>query len=202
MAFTPTYNRKYVLTGLAALYIQPFNETTPGALPADTQALGTVWLAPWIPLGATLEGVTLGFSREASDIRIEEQVTQVDQKTTSVAFTIATQLSEDTLDTMRYAYGGGAIQTIPATGTAPGVKILRISSEIEHFTLGLEGEAPKRPNVTSPWRRVLIPDVTSVAEVETVYRRAEQQRAYSTTFSSLVPPEDVMIRELNAPITA
>ena len=199
MAFTPTYNRKYILTGLAALYIQPFSPTVAAVLPPDSQLLGVAWPTPWLPLGATLEGVTLGFSREASDIRIEEQVTQVDQKTTSVAFTISTQLSEDTLDTMRYAYGGGSIQTIPAAAGAPGVKILKISSEIEHFAMGLEGEAPVRTNLATPWRRVLIPDVTSVAEVETAYRRAEQQRVYSATFSSLVPPEDVMIRELNAP---
>lgn len=194
----PSYNRLNVMTGMAALRLQPFNPSVPAALPANSEPLGFNWAAPWEAVGATMEGVTFGFAREATDIRIEEQVTQVDQKTASVGFTVTVTLSEDTLESMRRAYGGGSLTTVAAgTGTV-GTKTLKISSEIEHFALGLEGQAPPRSGLPTPWRRILIPDVTSVASVETVYRRAAQQRTYNCTFTSLVPPEDVIIRELNA----
>lgn len=195
----PVYNRLNVMTGMAALRLQPFNPDVPAVLPADTAALGFAWAPPWEAVGATMEGVTFGFAREATDIRIEEQVTQVDQKTASVGFTVTVTLSEDTLDTMRKAYGGGTITTVAAAAGVPGTKKLVISSEIEHFALGLEGQAPPRAGLPTPWRRILIPDVTSVASVETAYRRSAQQRTYNCTFTSLVPPEDVLIVELNAP---
>lgn len=194
----PQYNRLNVMTGQAALRLAPFDPDTPAELPLDTVALGGAWPAEWEAVGATMEGVTFGFAREATDIRIEEQVTQVDQKTASVGFTVTVTLSEDTLETMRKAYGGGTIETVAAATGTPGVKKLIISSEIEHFSLGLEGQAPPRTGLPTPWRRIRIPDVTSVASVETAYRRAAQQRTYNCTFTSLVPPEDVEIIELNA----
>lgn len=198
MALVPTYNRLNVMTGMAALWMQPFDPDAPATLPGDADPLGFTWATPWEALGATTEGVTFGFAREATDIRIEEQVTQVDQKTESLSFTVSVTLSEDTLETMRRAYGGGQITTqAPGAGT-PGTKRLVISSEIQHFALGLEGQAPPRAGLAAPWRRILIPDVTSVAEVETTYRRADSQRSYNCTFSSLVPPEQVEIVELNA----
>lgn len=194
----PSYNRINVMTGMAALWLQPRNLDVPAVLPADTEPLGFVWETPWKAAGATMEGVSFAFAREAQDIRIEEQVTQVDQKTTSVGFTVSVTLSEDTLDSMLYAYGGGDITTVAAASGTPGTKTLVISSEISHFSLGLEGQAPPRTGLPTPWRRILIPDVTSVASVETAYRRAAQQRTYNCTFTSLVRPEDVVIKEMDA----
>jgi hypothetical protein len=197
-ALTPQYVRANIITGQAQLYLQPYVAATPAVLPADTAVLGFDWASPWEPVGATLEGVTVTFAREAQDIRIEEQTTPVDQKTTSAGFTISATLSEDTLDTMRYAYGGGTITTVAAATGVTGKQTLVLSEEVEHFALGLEGAAKPRTGVTDPWRRILIPDVTSVAEVETPYRRADQQRVYPVTFTSLVKVSDIVIRELNA----
>jgi len=196
---TPTYNRLNVMTGMAALWMQPYDPNTPAVLPDDDEVLGFTWTTPWEALGATLEGVTFGFARKANDIMIEEQPGPVDQRTESLSFTVAVELSEDTLETMRRAYGGGEINTTAPGAGQVGTKELVISSEIQHFALGLEGQAPPRTGLATPWRRVLIPDVTSVAEVETTYRRSDQQRTYKCTFTSLVPPEQVVIRELNAP---
>jgi hypothetical protein len=196
--FTPQYVRRNILTGQAALYLTEYDDTTPAALPGDDDPLGFDWETPWVAAGATLEGVSITFAREATDIRIEEQTTPVDQKTTSAGFTVSASLSEDTLDTMRYAYGGGTITTVaPGAGTH-GKQKLVISDEVEHFALGLEGQAKPRTGIATPWRRILIPDVTSVAEVETAYRRAEQQRVYPATFTSLVPVGEIIIEELNA----
>jgi hypothetical protein len=199
MALQPSYDRGKVLTGTAAMYLQDYNTVSPAELPADTVPLNDVaaWEAlDWVAVGASQEGVTVGFTREVQDIMIEEQVTQVDQRTTSVAFTFTVTLSEDTLQTMRWAYGGGELSTTPPGAGQPGKTTLQISSEVEHFTVGFEAEnAYKLP------RRMLVPDVTSVAEVETAFRRAEEQRLYACTFSSLVPPEDVTIVEITAPAT-
>lgn len=195
---TPQYVRRNIITGQAALFLAPYDLDTPATIPDDEEPLGFDWLSPWTAAGATMEGVSITFSREASDIRIEEQSTPVDQKTTSAGFTVAATLSEDTLDTMRWAYGGGQIvTTAPGVGTS-GKQRLVISEEVEHFAIGLEGQAKPRTGIATPWRRIMIPDVTSVAEVETAYRRAEQQRVYATTFSSLVPVSEVIIDELNA----
>lgn len=197
----PTYVRKNIITGMASMFLAPYDATTAVVLPDDEEPLGFDWETPWEPVGATLEGVSVTFAREATDIRIEEQTTPVDQKTTSAGFTISLSLAEDTLNTMRYAYGGGVIETIAPTATTVGKQRLRISEEVEHFVLGIEGQAPARTGIATPWRRILIPDVTSVAEVETAYRRAEQQRVYPATFTSLVPVSDIVIAELNALMT-
>lgn len=196
MALVPSYDREKILTGQAALYIQPRDPDSPATLPPDTQSLGTAWPSPWLAAGATMEGVTVGFSREVSDITIEEQVTQVDQKTTSVGFTFSATLSEDTIQTMTWAYGGGDVTTTAAGTGQPGKDTLKISSEVHHFAVGFETE-----NSFGMARRMLVPDVTSVSEVETPHRRAEQQRTYAVTFTSLVPPEDVDIVEITAPAT-
>lgn len=195
---SPQYVRRNILTGQAALYLTEYDPMAPALLPDDDEPLGFEWLDPWEPAGATLEGVSITFAREATDIRVEEQSTPVDQKTTSAGFTVSASLSEDTLETMRYAYGGGEIQTTAAGAATPGKQRLVISDEVEHFALGLEGQAKPRTGIATPWRRILIPDVTSVAEVETSYRRAEQQRVYPATFTSLVPVGEIIIDELNA----
>jgi hypothetical protein len=197
-SFTPQYVRRNILTGQAALYLSEYDPDVPPVLPDDDEPLGFDWATPWEPAGATLEGVSVTFAREATDIRVEEQSTPVDQKTTSAGFTISATLSEDTLETMRYAYGGGTITTTAPGATTHGKQRLVISDEVEHFALGLEGQAKPRSGIATPWRRVLIPDVTSVAEVETPYRRAEQQRVYPATFTSLVPVGEIIIDELNA----
>lgn len=196
-AFIPAYERKNVLVGMARMFLAPYSNETPETLPEDTVVLNGAWAGNWAPIGATQEGVTVGFTRETEDISIEEQSTPVDTKTSSIAFNISTVLSEDTLQTMKWAYGGGEIVTTAATASTPGVQELVISSELEHLTLGFEGV-----NKFGFWRRVLIPDVLSVGEIETNYRRSAEQRLYSVSFRSVVPIEDVVIREMTAPATA
>jgi hypothetical protein len=48
------------------------------------------------------------------------------------------------------------------------------------------------------WRRVLLPDVLSVAEVETSYRRAETQRLYAVSFRMVNPLSAMIVREMTA----
>lgn len=197
MATGPAYDRKNVLVGLAAMYTQPYDPDELPELPADTEALWEPWDSPWTPIGATLEGLTFGFSRETNNIMIEEQVTPVDVQTTSVNFTMQVTLSEDTLETMLLAYGGGSIATVAAGASVTGKKTLTISSGLTYFSVGFEGK-----NNKGYWRRVLVPVVVSIAEAQTIYRRAESQRAYAVTLTSLVAPEEVIIKEMTAPPTS
>ena len=197
MALTPKYERRNVLTGLAAMFLQSYNPTTPATLPPNTQVLGAQWLTPWFAVGASQEGLNFGFSRESSDITIEEQPTPVDVRTSSLAFNASLTLAEDTLETMRIAYGGGVTTVVAATGSTHGYEDLQISDEMEDFSFGFEGE-----NQYGLARRVVIPVVKSVGEIETTYRRAESQRLYAVSFRSLVPLKDVKIRNITSLPTA
>lgn len=199
--FIPRYTPDFVLTGPAQLWTQPYSATTPAVLPADTIALGGLWLAPWAAIGATKEGVTAEFQRTMTDIMIEEQYTPVDQKTESAQFTFTAILSEDTLETVKLAYGGGTITTTAAGTGVKGKKTLVLSDETQYIAVGLESFAHPRVGMTGgevPWRRVLVPKVISVAQVQTPYRRAASQRVYPVTFTSLSAISACTIIELNA----
>lgn len=196
--FIPRYDRKNVLRGMAALWIRPYDETA--TLPSNQLALGGDWSIPatgdalWKPAGATESGVTMRFTRETTDITIEEQVNPVDVATNTLDPRIEATLAEDTLNTMLTAYGGGTIATVaPGAGTV-GTQELSISEELSHLTLGMEGV-----NKHGYWRRILFQDVLSVAEVETSYRRAETQRLYAVSFRLVSPISQLKVREMNLP---
>lgn len=193
---TPRYTRKNVIRGQAQIWTRPQDDTA--TLPSNALALGGDWSTPatgnalWTAIGASESGATMRFSRSTNDITIEEQLNPVDIATTSIDPRIEVTLSEDTLETMKLAYGGGTITTVaPQTGI-PGYRELKIAEDIEHLTLGLEGM-----NTKTQWRRVLWLDVLSVADVETSYRRSETQRLYAVSFRLVSPIADALIREWN-----
>ena len=197
--FIPRYNRSNILRGMAALWVANYNATVPVPLPSNQLPLGGDWAdvtlgnTAWKPVGATESGVTMRFTRETTDITIEEQVNPVDVATNTLDPRIECTLAEDTLDTMILAYGGGSVATVaPGSGTV-GTKELTISEEVTHLTLGMEGV-----NSKGQWRRVLFADVLSVAEVETSYRRAETQRLYAVSFRLVSPISQLKVREWNA----
>lgn len=193
MTLIPTFNSSKVLTGLASLYLQPYTATTPPALPADTVALGTAWTTPWVPVGASTAGVSFNFQRSTDQIIIEEQSIPVDYRTKTLTFTVDVDLAEDDLQTMLWAYGGGTISTVAAsTGTA-GTSTLAIADEMTTFSLGMEAENDK-----GFWRRVLIPQVKSVAQIKTAYRRSNAPRSYAVSFESIVAVSDVTIKNMDA----
>lgn len=192
-ALVPQYDGTKVLTGMASVYLAPYNPTTPVSLPADTVALGTAWTSPWVPIGATMEGVSFQYSRETEQISIEEQMTPVDERTSSLTFTVEVELAQDTLQTMKWAYGGGTITTTAAATGTPGTSTLQISDEMEDLVLGLEGQNDK-----GFWRRILIPRVKSVADVTTNYRRSNSPRTYAVSLRSLVAPSAVTIKNQDA----
>lgn len=201
--FIPRYDRKNILRGMAALWFAPYDATDPIALPSNELALGGDWAnvttgdALWKPVGATESGVTMRFTRETTDISIEEQVNPVDVATNTLDPRVECTLAEDTIATMTLAYGGGTVVTVAPTSTTVGTSELTIAEEVQHLTLGMEGV-----NNKGFWRRVLFQDVLSVAEVETSYRRAETQRLYAVSFRLVSPISQLKIREMTLAHTA
>lgn len=189
----PSYTAANVLTGSAMMFTQVYDADVPPVVPADSAVLGTAWSSPWTPIGATESGITFSFKRTMDDINIDEQVTPVDKRTKDVAFTLDVELSEDTLNSMLLAYGGGEITTTAAASGVTGVRVLEIASEPTYFSFGFEGI-----NAYGEARRVMIPISVSQANAKTQYQRAKKQRTYMCSFESLVPPEDVVIREITA----
>lgn len=192
----PRYTRKNVIRGMAQIWTRPQDDAA--TLPSNALALGGDWATPatgnalWTPTGASESGATVRFSRSTNDITIEEQLNPVDIATTAIDPRIEVTLSEDTLEIMKLAYGGGTITTVAPASGVPGYRELKVAEDIEHLTLGLEGM-----NTKSQWRRILWLDVLSVADVETSYRRAETQRLYAVSFRLVSPIDQMLIREWN-----
>lgn len=191
------YVRDNVLVGQARPFIQPYDPAVPPALPADSIPLNGAWGGNWVELGATMKGLEFDFSRKTKKIMVEEQQTPVVITTTDTTFTFGMELSEDTLETMRLAYGGGIITTTAAGAGQIGVQTLSISAELSNFSFAFEGV-----NEKGFWRRVLVPVVVSVAAAKTQYVRADKQRTYKVQFESLVDPSQVTIRQMTAVATS
>jgi hypothetical protein len=200
--FIPRYDRKNILRGMAALWVAEYDPAAPLTLPDNALPLGGDWADPtdgdpaWKAIGATESGVTMRFTRETTDISIEEQVNPVDVATNTLDPRVECTLAEDTLQTMMLAYGGGTINPVAPTATTVGTEELTIAEEVQHLTLGMEGV-----NNKGFWRRILFQDVLSVAEVETSYRRAETQRLYAVSFRMVSPISQLKIREMTLPMT-
>ena len=193
MAVTPAYDRSKVLVGQVRRYIAPYVPATPAALPANTIALNTAWDTPWVELGATMKGLEWDFKRTTKKIMIEEQQTPVQITTTDTEFTFGLELSEDSLDTMKYAFGGGLITTTAAGAGTIGTRQLQISPDLAYFSFGFEGV-----NEYNFWRRVLVPVVVSTADAKVTFSRADKQRSYAVKFTSLVDVTQVTILEQSA----
>lgn len=184
---TPTVSR--VLLGVAYLYTAPVGT----AAPADTVAPGQLWPSPWTYIGATEEGVTVAKGADISTINIEESPLPVKRVTNTTTFELRFSLSEDTVESMKLAYGGGVITVISVGAGVAGKKRLVLSSTSSELAAGFEGV-----NENALPRRVVVPRVMSAADVETAYRRAANNRNYPTTLGAVCLPEDIVIDDWTA----
>lgn len=149
----------------------------------------TAWKSP----GATEGGVTLSVNAQTTDITVEEQAVPVMVLTTSKQVQISLGLSEDTVANMKYAYGGGNIVTnVPSTGI-PGRTVLTLADTLDTLAVGLEGV-----NSLGMARRIYIPRMISAGQVQTVYRRAANNRSYSVTLRAICPASQVQIVDITA----
>ncbi len=176
----PAYTGMNVIVGQANCYTAPFSATTPPALPLDTVALNTAWSSPWTPVGATEEGLSFKFSRKTQDIMVEEQANAVFVATKELTFEFDLSLSEDSFEVMKLAFGGGTIADTAGTMSVNGYRVMTIANDLQNLAFGFEA----LNNFGGP-RRVMIPNVVSVADVEVKYRRADDARRYNVSFRSL-----------------
>jgi hypothetical protein len=185
----PTPNVQNVVVGFANMYTAPAGT----AQPADSLAAGASWLTPWVYIGATEQGVTFEVGTNLQEILIEEQstpaITAVNQKTIK----ITAGLSEDTLASMKLAYGGGTIVATAAGSGTIGKSTLTLSDTLDQLAVGFEAI-----NAQGFWRRVYIPNVLSVGTVTTAYRRAANNRAYALELHATCPPSAIKIVDQTA----
>lgn len=192
-SFIPTYDRTKVLTGVVGLFIGAYNPSVPLALPARTVALGGAWPVGWVPIGATEDGVTENFQRSTQKIMIEEQATPVITETENIDWNFEAVLSQDTLDSMKLAFGGGTITVVPPASGVPGYRRLQISTDMDKLCLGMEGK-----NSYGKATRYNVPLISSEGNVSKKNRRAADARRYATKFNVLCAVEEVIIEEIYA----
>ena len=178
-----------VALGIASVWYAP--EGT--AMVSDTVAQGADWGSPWTFIGATEDGVTLAKGVDVGSITVEEQSLPVKRPVNAVTFEVRFTLSEDTPDNMKLAYGGGVITTIVAATGVAGKKRLKLSNDLDSLAVGWESTTPD-----GKVRRGYIPSVLSIADVETQYRRAANNRAYPTVLSAVCDPSEIVIDDWTA----
>lgn len=181
--------RTNVLVGAATLFVAPAGT----AMVPDSQAQGVDWPIPWVQPGASEEGLTFNSNVNTQDINIEEQSTPVAVLVASRAISVDIALAEDTIENMKLAYGGGIVTTQAAGPGMIGKKTLRLSDTLDRLALGFEGVAP-----SGLPRRVYLPTVLSVGNVQTRYRRAAAERSYACQFRYIDDPSNLVIVDQTA----
>lgn len=190
-------NPNNVVVGLAAVWIQPWVDGAPAALPLDSVMYGGAWGGAWTHIGATDQGWKLKIATKTADITIEEQSTPVDILADGKTMTVSGSLAEDTLQHALWAYGGGTLTTVAAGVGQVGKQTLSLQDKLEKWAVGLE-----TINKYGFYRRFLIPKMVIASDVETAFRRAAEKRMYSFEANSICPIEDVDIVDMTAPATA
>jgi hypothetical protein len=180
-----TIHRENVLVGGGQLWLAPVGSS----FPADDVTITT----PFVYSGATQEGVTQSFTQNTNDINVDEQATPVNTPVQTTDLNYATVLSEDTLETMKLAFGGGTIAVVAASTGVMGKRTLTLASKLDQLALIFEGIGP-----AGFYRRVQVPIVSSTANAQVAYRRAADARRYAVTFRALVDPSNIAIIEKTA----
>lgn len=191
------YDPDNVVTGNAVLMLTPWILGNVAPPPADDTPLFTPddpeW-ADWASAGATNEGFKTNVDVSTTQITIEEQSTPVDERQESKTIGLEAELAEDTLETVKYAWGGSAITIVPASSGVMGSKKMVLSDEIAYWTYVLEMR-----NLYGLARRMYVPKASMIGAGETSFRRAADKRMYPVRLSTLCRPSDIQIIELTAP---
>jgi hypothetical protein len=168
----------------------PASATAGTIVSGDTATYSTGWTAA----GATMKGVDLKRTTQTQSTNIDEQVTEVGRYFTSGTFGFSTVLAEDTVETMKLAYGSGAITITAPTSTTPGVKDLALSDSLDQLAFALEGK-----NAQGFWRRIYVPVGVSTGSPTTTYQRAATNRQYAVDLNAICKTSDIVIRDMTLP---
>jgi hypothetical protein len=173
----PAYTSSQVLFGNGYLWTAPFAT----ALPADID-LGdlTKWVG-WTYVGGTDQGVQIQFSPNMNEINIEETPIPIASLVQTATFQISAALSEETLNNINLAYGGGGSIATQAQATGvPGKKTLTLSSNFATLACAILAK-----NDLGFPRVFYVPKIMSAGQVQTNFRRAADKRMYPITLNSL-----------------
>jgi hypothetical protein len=189
------YNPQNVVVGLAVgYYAEAAADLT---LPANSVEFGGDWGVDWQQAGGTEEGWRLGGESSTTSHNIEEQANPVIVVLDTRTLTISASLAEDTLDSMRLAFGGGTITTTAGVAPAPTIKEFKLSENVEEFAFGLDMQTIPSPidgkRIT---RRIIIPRMSGSGAVDIAFRRAASKRLWPMTMTQLCKPSEVVIREI------
>jgi hypothetical protein len=185
----PNPDTSAVVVGYARLYYAPAGT----AMPADTVAFDGTWPVGWTYIGATEEGITQTIGTDTASIAIEEQSIPVLTVVNAKTFTLGFSLSEDTLESIKLAAGGGNITTTAAATGVIGKKVLTLSDTLDQLAVGFEAI-----NKYGFFRRVYVPSVLSTGTVGTPYRRAANNRAYPVELHATCRPDQIVFTEKTA----
>lgn len=184
------YNKQNVAIGVANLYVADIGTL----LPADSISFGTAWGGAWTYQGASVEGLKFSIEPDVKEHRIEESATPALITVDTTKIMVETELAEDTMETLKLAYGGAGTITATAAGSGTiGKKELVLVDALKALAVGYE--VATRAGF---WRRFLVPQMNSIGKAETSYRRSESLRTYPVEFSAICDTSDVVIREMVA----
>lgn len=191
------YDPDNVKVGNAVLMLTPWILGTVAPIPADTVPLfvpGNAGWASWVSAGATNEGFKVNVDVSTTQITIEEQSTPVDERQESKTIGLEAELAEDTLASVKYAWGGSAITVVaPASGT-PGTSKMVLADDVAYWTYCLEMQ-----NKQGLARRLYVPKASLIGSGETSFRRASDKRMYPIRLTTLCRPQDIQIVDITAP---
>lgn len=185
------YTPNNVIVGQAAGYFAPADEPAP----ADTVAAFGDWAGQWVNPGGTEDGWKLTGNQSTTDHRIEEQASVVRQTLESRTFGIGASLAEDTLENIKYAFGGGTIVVTPGTAGAPTVKVFTLSDEVDEFAVGLDMQTAGG-SFGLATRRIIIPRAVSAASVDTAFRRSAAKRLWPVAFVAVCKTSEIIVKDI------
>jgi hypothetical protein len=190
------YNSDNVVVGEAVLMMTPWvlddvapmvDDDTPIFTPDDA-----AW-ADWVSAGATNEGFKVNVDTSVTQITIEEQSTPVAETVESKSIAIEAALAEDTLESMKLAWGGGTIVVTAAAASVWGKRVMSLTDAVLYYTLTLEMR-----NFNGFARRIYIPKASLTGSGEVSFRRASDKRMFPTRAASLCKPSEIVITDLVA----
>lgn len=179
------YDANNVVVGNAVLWLRTWSLTDPLVVPPDTTVLFTTdWWEEngWFGAGATNEGFRLNVETSTTTVTIEEQQTPVGETVEGKTVTIEAALAEDTMESMRLAFGGSTITK------SAGKEVMTLSDDINYYAAILEMR-----NKFGLARRVIVPKNSVTGSGEVSFRRAADKRSYPLRVASLVKPSDIQI---------
>jgi hypothetical protein len=161
-----TVNLGNIIIGEAQMYYAPYGLATPGQpepVPSDFLPYGTPWGGNYVAIGATNEGVGLGYDPTNVKYYAEESPTPAVVTIDTSDVTIAVTLVEDVLSNLLLAAGVGSIATQAASGTGIGKSTFTFGYVLNPYTVGFEAANAQGSTTASAGRSTTSTGSTTIS---------------------------------------